>query len=114
MGFFILNILNRSLVAPLGSYGLPFTVFLQLADKYITFMQAACKLYFACMPVNLWIVLPEPRVTNNYVGFAKVGDLKYSTLLMAFVGHHQGNLFGNRASLVQCAIHIVDLDRLLQ
>jgi len=69
--------------------------------------RALVHLYFFSLPIDLWIVVLEPGITEDHVLLSEAGDSKERPFGVGFVTENYIYNFGDLACLVGGAIHIV-------
>ena len=64
-------------------------------------------LHFSSLPIDLWVVVLEPGITENHVLFSETGDSKERPFGVGFVTENHVYHFRNLTCLVGGAVHIV-------
>jgi len=72
-----------------------------------TLRRASVHLHFFGLPINLWVVVLEPGITEDYVLLSEAGDSEEHPFGVGFVAEDYVYNFGDLACLVGGAIHIV-------
>jgi len=72
-----------------------------------TSRRALVHLYFSSLPINLWVVVLEPGVTEDYALPSKAGDSEECPFGVGFVMEDYIHYFRDLTGLIGGAVHIV-------
>jgi len=64
-------------------------------------------LYFSGLPIDLWVVVLEPGITEDHVLLSEAGDSEERPFGVGFVTENYVYNFGDLAYLVGGAVHVV-------
>jgi len=68
--------------------------------------RASVHLYFSSLPIDLWVVVLEPGITEDHTLPSKAGDSEERPFRVGFVTKDYVHYFGDLTSLVGGAVHI--------
>jgi len=69
--------------------------------------RASVHLYFSGLPIDLWVVVLEPGITEDHVLLPKAGDSEERSFGVGFVVEDYIYNFGDLACFVRRAVHVV-------
>ena len=69
--------------------------------------RTSVHLYFSGLPIDLWVVVLEPGITEDHVLLSKAGDSKERPFGVGFVMENHVYHFRDLTCLIEGAIHIV-------
>jgi len=72
-----------------------------------TLRRASVHLYFSGLPIDLWVVVLEPGITEDHVLLSETGDSEERSFRVGFVVEDYVHNFGDLACLVRGTIHVV-------
>jgi len=82
-------------------------LFLSYHTASFALRRALVHLYFSGLPIDLWVVLLEPGVTEDHVLPSEAGDSKEHPFGVGFVMEDYVHHFGDLTCLIGGAVHIV-------
>jgi len=74
---------------------------------FFTLRRASVHLYFSSLPIDLWVVILEPDITEDHVLLSKAADSEERPFGVGFVAEDYIYNFGDLACLVGGPVHIV-------
>jgi len=82
-------------------------LFLSHHAASFTARRASVHLYFSGLPIDLWVVVLEPGITEDHVLLPEAGDSEERSFGVGFVAEDYVYNFGDPACFVGGAVHIV-------
>jgi len=82
-------------------------LFLSYHTASFTSRRASVHLYFSGLPIDLWVVVLEPGITEDHVLLSEAGDSKEYPFGVGFVMENYVYNFGDLAYLIGGAVHVV-------
>jgi len=82
-------------------------LFLSYYTAFFTSRRASVHLYFSSLPIDLWVVVLEPDITEDYVLPSEAGDSEEHSFRVGFVTEDYVYYFGDLTCFVGGAVYIV-------
>jgi len=82
-------------------------LFLSYHAVSFTSRRASVHLYFSGLPIDLWVVVLEPGITEDHVLLPEAGDSKERSFGVGFVAEDYVYNFGDPACFVGGTVHVV-------
>jgi len=86
---------------------LPRRLFLSYHAESFTSRRALVHLYFSSLPIDLWVVVLEPGITEDHVLLPEAGDSEEHSFRVGFVVEDYVYNFGDPACFIRGTVHIV-------
>jgi len=82
-------------------------LFLSYHTASFTSRRTSVHLYFSSLPIDLWVVVLEPGITEDHVLLSEAGDSEERSFGVGFVAEDYVYNFRDLACLVGGAVHVV-------
>jgi len=82
-------------------------LFLSYHTAFFISRRASVHLHFSGLPIDLWVVVLEPGITEDHVLPSETGDSKKHPFRVGFVMENYVYYFGDLTCLIGGAIYIV-------